>query len=99
MNVAQWRRIRRFVGCDHEPFTREETCARSNLLGYMEDTVWYWNDWRDVEFRSGNFTRGRGQLSRWTTCTWAVKDQGQKVVINWGTAESTLLSYPRTDVA
>lgn len=77
-----------YVGCDHEPFTCEETCSRSNLLGYMEDTVWYWNDWRDVEFRSGGkfFAPDADNCHDGTTCTWSVKDQGRKIAINWGTA-------------
>ena len=38
-----------YVTCQHEQFNCEETCARTNTLGWLEETVWLWNDWRNVE--------------------------------------------------
>ena len=69
-------------------YKSEEACARTNLLGYMEDTVWFWNDWREVEFRSGGkfFAPDADNCHDGTTCTWHVTDSGRKVVIRWGTA-------------
>ena len=69
-------------------YKSEESCARTNLLGYMEDTVWFWNDWREVEFRSGGkfFAPDADNCHDGTTCTWHVTDSGRKVVIRWGTA-------------
>ena len=76
-----------YVTCQHSAFTCRETCARTNLLGYMEDTVWFWNDWRDVEFRSGGkfFAPDADNCHDGETCTWSVQGDNQ-VVINWGTA-------------
>ena len=54
----------------------------------MEDTIWFWNDWREVEFRSGGkfFAPDADNCHDGTTCTWHITDNGRKVVIRWGTA-------------
>ena len=43
----------------------------------MEDTVW-WNDWRDVEFRSGGNLPDADNCHDGTTCTWLSRTKGRR---------------------
>jgi DnaJ-class molecular chaperone len=72
-----------YVTCEHDPFTCQEACARTNVLGYMEDTVWLWNDWRNVEFRSGGiFFAPTDGCRDGVSCKWKVL-KGDRVEIDW----------------
>ena len=75
-----------YVTCQHEQFTCEETCQRSNVLGYLEDTVWEWNNWRNVEFRSGGkFFAPEDYCRNGESCSWSVVN-GDTIAIDWSGA-------------
>ena len=74
-----------YVSCEHEAFTCQETCARTNILGYLEDTVWLWNDWRNIEFRSGGiFFAPEDYCRDGISCQWSVVNG--KIQIDWAGA-------------
>jgi DnaJ-class molecular chaperone len=75
-----------YVTCKHEQFTCEETCQRTNVLGYLEDTVWEWNSWRNVEFRSGGIFFAPEYYCRdGVSCAWSIVN-GNTIAIDWSGA-------------
>ena len=75
-----------YVTCQHEQFNCEETCARTNTLGWLEDTVWLWNDWRNVEFRSGGiFFAPEDYCRDGISCKWSMRGE-RTIVIDWSGA-------------
>jgi len=75
-----------YVTCKHDAFTCQETCARTNILGYLEDTIWMWNDWRPVEFRSGGIFYAPEDYCRdGKSCKWSVVN-GNAIEIQWSGA-------------
>ena len=69
--------------CDHDKFTCFDVCVYGEM-DFMEGSVWYWNDWRDVEFREDHtFYAPDGNCDH-EECTW--RAEGGFVIIDWGNA-------------
>ena len=51
---------------------------------FLEGSTWYWNDWRDVEFREDHtFYAPDGNCDN-EECTW--RTEGGNIIIDWGRA-------------
>jgi len=69
--------------CDHDDFTCHDLCVYGEA-DYLEGSVWYWNDWRDVEFRKDNvFYAPDGNCDQ-DECSW--RAEGNSIKIDWGNA-------------
>ena len=72
-----------FSTCDHEGFTCYDVCVYGEM-DFLEGSTWYWNDWRDVEFREDHtFYAPDGNCDN-EECTW--RTEGGNVIIDWGRA-------------
>merc|ERR1711871_1332387 len=72
-----------FSTCDHEGFTCYDVCVYGEM-DFLEGSTWYWNDWRDVEFREDHtFYAPDGNCDN-GECTW--RTEGGNVIIDWGRA-------------
>lgn len=76
-----------YVTCDHAPMSCTRICNKKDWLGYLEDTIWFWNGWREVEFRSGgDFIAPEPNCEQSGRCSWKVDESGRSVTIDWGAA-------------
>ena len=72
-----------FSTCDHESFKCYDVCVYGEM-DFLEGSTWYWNDWRDVEFREDHtFYAPDGNCDN-EECTW--RTDGGIIIIDWGRA-------------
>ena len=69
--------------CDHDEFTCESLCIHGES-SWLEGSEWYWNDWRNVEFREDHtFYAPDGNCDN-GECSW--RAEGNNIFIDWGHA-------------
>lgn len=76
-----------YLTCEHGAVRCQDICSKRHWIGYMEDTIWFWNGWREVEFRSGgDFIAPEPNCQDSGRCSWEVDASGKNIIINWGSA-------------
>mmetsp|Transcript_20723 Transcript_20723/g.26408 ORF Transcript_20723/g.26408 Transcript_20723/m.26408 type:complete len:540 (-) Transcript_20723:730-2349(-) len=91
------------VPCRHADFRCHTACANeikslevSEDMKWIENTVWNWNNWRDVTFASNNVFQAPTADCEAGECSWTAKDG--LVYIMWGNAGLHTVAAPSKDV-
>lgn len=77
------------TNCNHKKFSCEKMCLKGyeqmgndGTIDWLENTVWHWNNWRDVKFLENNIFWAPTSECEMNQCHWKARDK--KIFILWG---------------